>query len=128
MAAFDDRIQALMDEVYHEWNKQENKDKGKRDILNGFSEAHQIAVIFGNFNYQVGNGGIEQWIYNGYFHDDAEKFIDYLEAGAASDARCQVILDITRSTAAPAKMAVTGEAIIVIRIMMMAKKVLSATI
>ncbi len=93
MAAFDERIQALMDEVYHEWNKEENKSKGRLDVLVGFSEAHQIAVTFGNFNYQVGNGGIHQWIYNGYFHDDAEKFIEYLETGALTDKRCQVILD-----------------------------------
>lgn len=93
MAAFGDRIQALMDEVYSEWHKEENKSKGKWDILNGFSEAHQIAVVFGNFNYQVENGGIEQWIYNGYFHEDAEKLAKYLETGAKFDERCQFILD-----------------------------------
>ena len=93
MAAFEDRLQALMDEVYTEWQKEENRGKDKWDVLEGFSASHQIAVVFGNFHYQVGNGGIEQWIYNGYFHDDAEKFIEYLEVGAASDARCQVILD-----------------------------------
>ncbi|MGI6153850.1 MAG: DMP19 family protein [Christensenellaceae bacterium] len=93
MAAFGDRIQALMDEVYSEWQKEENKSKGKWDILNGFSEAHQIAVVFGNFNYQVENGGIEQWIYNGYFHEDAEKLAEYLETGAKLDERCQAILD-----------------------------------
>jgi hypothetical protein len=81
-----------MDEMYNEWQKEENNNKGKWDILGGFSEAHQIAVIFGNFNYQVENGGIEQWIYNGYFHDDVEKFIEYLETGAKSDERCQTIL------------------------------------
>ena len=88
-----ERIQALMDEAYGEWNKEENKGKGKWDILDGFSAAHQIAVTFGNFNYQVENGGIEQWIYNGYFHDDAEKFTEYLEIGAQTDDRCKSILD-----------------------------------
>ena len=96
MAAFGDRIQSLMDEVYGEWKKDGNRDKGKWDILEGFSEAHQIAVVFGNFNYQVENGGISQWIYNGYFHDDAEKFTEFLEAGAVSDERCQNILDALR--------------------------------
>jgi hypothetical protein len=93
MAVFGDRIQALMDEVYNEWQKEENKGKGKWDILDGFSEAHQIAVVCGNFNYQVENGGIEQWIDNGYFHEDAEKLIEHLEIGAKSDERCQTILD-----------------------------------
>jgi len=93
MAAFGDKIQALMDEVYTEWQKEENKGKGKWDVLDGFSAAHQIAVVLGNFNYQVENGGLEQWIYNGYFHDDAEKLIEYLEIGAESDERCRTILD-----------------------------------
>lgn len=93
MTAYEEKIQALMNAVYDEWNKEENKGQGKWDILNGFSEAHQIAVLFGNFNYQVGNGGLEQWIYNGYFHDDAEKLVEYLEAGTALDKRCRKILD-----------------------------------
>jgi hypothetical protein len=88
-----DKVQALMDEVYNEWQKEENKGKGKWDVLEDFSEAHKVAVTFGNFNYQVENGGIEQWIYNGYFHDDSEKFTEYLEIGAESDKRCRAILD-----------------------------------
>ena len=91
MAEFSDKIQVLMDEVYNEWREADNK--GKWEVLEGFSEAHKIAVAFGNFNYQVENGGIEQWIYNGYFHDDSEKFIEYLETGAQTDERCRTILD-----------------------------------
>jgi hypothetical protein len=94
MSDFAEKVQTLMDEVYDERQKDSNKGKSKWDILGRFSEAHQIAVMFGNFNYQVENGGIEQWIYNGYFHDDAEKLINYLEAGAVSDERFRTILDI----------------------------------
>lgn len=93
MTAFEEKTQALMDEVYSEWNKEENNGQGKWDILNRFSEAHQIAVVFGNFNYQVENGGLKQWIYNGYFHDDAKKFIEFLEVGTKLDERCRKILD-----------------------------------
>ena len=93
MTEHSDRIQALMDEVYGVWQKDENRSKNKWDILTGFSPAHQIAVVFGNFNYQVENGGISQWIYNRYFHDDADKLIEYLELGAKSDERCVAILD-----------------------------------
>ena len=93
MSASGEKIQALMDEVYDEWRKEDNEGKGKWDILGEFSEAHQIAVTFGNFNYQVENGGISQWIYNGYFHDDAEKFTEYLEIGAQTAERCKTILD-----------------------------------
>ncbi|MDR0813899.1 MAG: antirestriction protein ArdA [Oscillospiraceae bacterium] len=91
MTAFGNRVQTLMDEVYAEWQKEENKSKSKWEILGGFSEAHQIAAVFGNFNYQVENGGLEQWIYNSYFHDDAEKLIEYLETGAAFDDRFRTI-------------------------------------
>ena len=93
MSDFGGKIQALMDETYSEWQKEENKGKGKWDILDNFSAAHQIAVTFGNFNYQVENGGLEQWIYNGYFHDDSENLIEYLEIGAEIDERCRTILD-----------------------------------
>ncbi len=93
MAAFEDKIQTLMDEFYTEWQKEENKGKSKWDVLDGLSSAHQIAVVLGNFNYQVENGGISQWIYNGYFHDDADQLIEYLETGTKLDERCQTILD-----------------------------------
>ena len=91
MVSIEEKIQALVDEFYTEWQKDDKKDKW--DVLEGFSEAHQIAVTFGNFNYQVENGGLSQWVYNGYFHDDAEKFIEYLEVGAELDERCRTILD-----------------------------------
>ena len=91
MSEYSDKIQDLMDEVYDKWRKSDNKSKW--EVLEGFSDAHKIAVTFGNFNYQVENGGIEQWIYNGYFHDDSEKFIEYLETGAEIDSRCRNILD-----------------------------------
>jgi len=94
MADFGDNIQTLMDEVYSEWQKEKNRAKEKWEVLNNFSEAHQIAVIFGNFNRQVENGGIHQWIYNGYFHDDSEKLTQYLELGKDLDERCKTILDI----------------------------------
>ncbi|MCL2392933.1 MAG: hypothetical protein FWC66_10085, partial [Oscillospiraceae bacterium] len=92
-ATFSDNVQALMNEFYDEWQKEENKGKSKWDVLENYSEAHQIAVAFGNFNYQVENGGLHQWIYNGYFHDDAEKLTEYLESGVGLDERCQKILD-----------------------------------
>jgi len=93
MTDFGDKIQALMDEAYDKWQKEENKGKVKWDAFASLSRAHHIAVAFGNFNYQVENGGIEQWIYNGYFHDDVEKLTEYLKIGAETDARCNTILD-----------------------------------
>jgi hypothetical protein len=93
MEEYGNQIQSLMNEFYNEWQKDENRGKSKWDVLSELSEAHQMAVAFGNFNYQVENGGIHQWIYNGYFHDDAEKLTEYLENGTELDERCQKILD-----------------------------------
>ena len=93
MSDFRNKIQSLMNEFYNEWQKDENKGKSKWDVLNNLSEAHQIAVAFGNFNYQVENGGLSQWIYNGFFHDDSEKLSKYLESSTGLDERCQRILD-----------------------------------
>lgn len=87
------KIQALMKEVYDEWNKEGNKSKGKWEVLDEFSPAHQVAVVLGNFNYQVENGGLSQWVYNSYFRDDSEKLAEYLEIGAGLDERCKEILD-----------------------------------
>jgi hypothetical protein len=94
MDIYYNKIQALMDDVYTEWQKPESGNKGKWDILEGFSPAHKVAVAFGNFNYQVENGGLSQWIYNGYFQDDAEKFTEFLEKGVGLDNRCKEILDM----------------------------------
>ena len=44
MAAFEERIQALVDEFYDEQQKEGNKRKDKWDVLDKFSAAHQIAL------------------------------------------------------------------------------------
>ena len=93
MAEHNERIQSLMDEFYDGWRRDDNSGKSKWEVLAGFTPTHQIAVIFGNLNYQVENGGISQWIYNGYFSDDADKLIGYLKIGAESDERCRTILE-----------------------------------
>ncbi len=62
MATYSEKVQGLMNEFYTEWQKEENRGRDKWDILGGFSQAHQIAVVFGNFNYQVENGGLSQWV------------------------------------------------------------------
>jgi len=42
-----------------------------QNFLDALSEAERIAVVFGNLNYQIGNGGISQWIGNNYYADTA---------------------------------------------------------
>ena len=76
--------QQLMNEVYGFWQLDENKRSqetrnfgGKNEILSLFSTAHAVAVRFGNFNYQLHNGGISLWISNGYMEDDMEELLEF---------------------------------------------------
>jgi len=63
--------QGLMEEAYDLWQKSENAHWNNHDfIANLPSQAHKDAVILGNLNYQVGNGGFEQWFLNGYGQRD----------------------------------------------------------
>ena len=67
-------IQHLMNQVYTSWQylglKTTSANYGKHQVINLFTDLHRTAVVLGNFNYQVGNGGIRQWIDNGYCLDD----------------------------------------------------------
>jgi len=77
------KTQQLMNEVYGFWQLDENRRSeetrnfgDKNEILSLFSEAHEAAVRFGNFNYQVHNGGIAQWISNQYMKEDIDGLLD----------------------------------------------------
>lgn len=59
--------QHLMNEAYKVW--QEHKEWSYEDFINYLKQnmrLHLKAVLVGNFNYQVENGGIFQWHGNGY--------------------------------------------------------------
>lgn len=59
--------QGLMDEAYARW--QEGGDlhgKSSRDFIAALPPLHRYAVMLGNLNYQVHNGGFNQWVDNGY--------------------------------------------------------------
>lgn len=72
--------QKLMDEAYELWEKYDIH--SKKDFLNKVNEKlgelHFYAVITGNLNYQVENGGFIQWIDNGYSHI-IEDLIDFFD-------------------------------------------------
>jgi len=77
--------QKLMDEFYHFWQLEENCKLSQKVVLEKFgSELHRAAVILGNFNYQVENGGFEQWIFNGYYVF-IDELIDLLMIGSEQD-------------------------------------------
>jgi hypothetical protein len=53
--------QKLMNEAYASFKK-----LSYDEFINQLDEKHKVAVILGNLNYQVGNGGFSQWYYNNY--------------------------------------------------------------
>jgi hypothetical protein len=61
--------QNLMEEAYKKWD---DNDEIKKyldfldRVLKDLGEIHYQAVITGNLNYQVENGGFSQWDFNGY--------------------------------------------------------------
>ena len=58
--------QTLMNQAYKKW---ENNDIRREEFLLLLSPVEKLAVILGNFNYQVCNGGFSQWNYNDYSCD-----------------------------------------------------------
>lgn len=80
-----DHMQRLMDEAYAFW--QQNKKMPRSEFLDRISAIQKIAVLLGNLNYQVCNGGFMQWIDNGYCLDIDELIdvVDTFESWAAAN-------------------------------------------
>jgi len=68
--------QDLMNEAYEIWQKNNWSDKEFIEKLEG--TIHKYAVILGNLNYQVENGGWDQWWSNGYGTRDWEFLLTLL--------------------------------------------------
>ena len=62
--------QKLMDKAYDDEriraDKHYNGNWSYNRMLNKASDVERFAVVLGNWNYQVENGGINQWVDNGY--------------------------------------------------------------
>lgn len=56
--------QELMDKAYDEWKK--HPGLSYEEFLAGLDAKEEQAVLLGNLNYQVQNGGFDQWVFNGY--------------------------------------------------------------
>lgn len=63
-----------MTNAYDNWGKNTSRE----EFLSDLTPYEKLAVIFGNFNYQVQNGGFFQWVFNNYDSDidDLEEFIE----------------------------------------------------
>ena len=64
----------VMDCAYDKW---EDSNISREEFLDQLTEYEKDAVIFGNFNYQVENGGLTQWYCND-FGDDSKNLYDFL--------------------------------------------------
>lgn len=66
-----------MTNAYDNWEKNTSRE----EFLFNLTSYEKLAVIFGNFNYQVQNGVFYQWVFNNYDSDidDLEEFIETCE-------------------------------------------------
>lgn len=71
MGKIEDLWLFIMDNAYDIWKN--NNLMSREEFLNILTPYEQLAVKFGNFNYQVENGGLMQWDMNDYSED-----LDYL--------------------------------------------------
>jgi hypothetical protein len=65
-----------MDVAYDKW--QETKGWSYRQFLSSLDARERKAVVRGNFNSQVLNGGLCQWVENGYASGSGRELLDLL--------------------------------------------------
>jgi len=93
--------QGLMDRAYAKWQKGgELEGLDKAAFFKALPYAEKLAVAFGNFNYQVCNGGFRQWSDNGYRKVHSAFIRHELDArcGGAENPFGRQVLEIILST------------------------------
>jgi hypothetical protein len=85
-------FQGLMDEAYATW--QADNSKSYDDFIFDLPPIQRMAVLIGNLNYQVENGGFRQWIGNGYSDHakDVRRVLDRIGTPAAYTAANLVLI------------------------------------
>ena len=72
--------QSLMDVVYYILNLPEYKGtKDRLELARKCGPKFLAAVQLGNFNYQVGNGGVSQWVNNYYAQEDLVDIMNLID-------------------------------------------------
>lgn len=78
-----DVFQDIMNKAYDRWQKGGDLEgKSSEEFVNALDEKAAMVVRLGNMNYQVGNGGWDQWYGNGFGERDGEAILAYLEKNA----------------------------------------------
>lgn len=69
--------QGLMDRAYDKW--EDAKKWSYRRFLLNLDSVERKAVLVGNFHYQTLNGGLQQWVDNGYASGGGAELLDVLD-------------------------------------------------
>jgi hypothetical protein len=72
-------MQKLMNQAYAEWRVNDWTQVDFYAHLHTSDHNQLIAVVLGNLNYQVENGGWSQWIFNGYTKSAEPYILDILQ-------------------------------------------------
>lgn len=76
-------VQKLMDEAYEIWQNELRDSASQTTLFKTLEERgmsnHVKAVMLGNLNYQVENGGFQQWVDNGYASEALPGLLDFLK-------------------------------------------------
>lgn len=64
-----------------------------KDWFETLSDIEKFAVASGTFNYQVENGGFQQWIFNGYPQVTLPVFIDFLDVLPMNEPSVKYVFD-----------------------------------
>jgi hypothetical protein len=84
--------QEYMDVVYDFWEK--NPNLTRLQACDKFDTVYKVAVQMGNFNYQVCNGGVPQWAFNGYMKEDINDLIEWFSKATKIVPESKKILDL----------------------------------
>lgn len=73
--------QTMMDKAYDKWGitRKSGKAWSYRQFLNNLDAVERKAVILGNFHCQTCNGGLQQWVDNGYASDSGRDLLEILD-------------------------------------------------
>ncbi len=99
----DELFQEVLNIGYTEWQRPEHEDWSFADMIDwmteNYGEEAALIVMLGKFNQQVCNGGIFQWLDNGYASDDrGRKGRGYGRTGSVDLTLLERMLEILESS------------------------------
>jgi hypothetical protein len=81
-----DRFQGILNKAYSRWQKGgEHENKDMTSFVNALEEPERMATVLGKFNQQVTNGGVRQWVDNGYADAQWPHLLEYAKQFANTE-------------------------------------------